>query len=93
MTEYHQHTFDPTADSVSDELVHAVAEFDDAEPTELTILANVVDPDALDALFQSRRNGPSRDTTGEVVFTYDDHPVEITFDGSIFIGAEESGDD
>lgn len=92
VTEYHQHNFDPTADSVSDELVHAVAEVDDIDPTELTILADVVDPDALDALFRSPPSTQPCDTTGQVVFTYDDHPVEITFDGSIFIGAEESGD-
>lgn len=92
-TGQYQHTFDPAVDSVSEELVYAVAELDDTEPTELAILADVVDPDALDSLFQSRSNGRPRDANGLVVFTYDSHLVEITADGSILISSDESSND
>lgn len=91
-TNLHQHTFDPATDSVSEELVYAVAEANDAEPTELAILSNVVDPDALDSVFRARSDGQGR-TTGQIVFTYEGHPVEITADGIITIGSGEAEDE
>lgn len=84
-TDPYQYTYDPLTDSVSEELIRAVAVLDDAAPTELAILADVIDPEALDALFQSRSDGVPRDTPGHVQFEYNDHHVQITTDGTITI--------
>lgn len=93
-TDSYEHTFDPGTDSVSEELVRAVAALNDADPTELAVLAEVLDPEALDALFQTRPDGHRRETNGRVVFEYHNHEIQITTDGTISIGSKQSnGDD
>ena len=67
-TVYHT-TFDPEEDAVSEEVVAAVATLTDADPGDLAVLADVIDPDALDALFQSRPDGIPRATDGRVFFS------------------------
>jgi hypothetical protein len=79
----HRTTFDPETDTVSEELVEAVAAFNDADPDELAILADFIDPDALDALFRPRPDGTLRNTNGRVRFEYDDAVVRIQTDGKI----------
>lgn len=94
VTDPYQHAFDPATDSVSEELVRAIAVLNDADPTELAILAEVIDPEALDALFQARPDGHLRKTDGQVVFEYNDHQIQITTDGTITIDSSQSnGDD
>ena len=78
-------TYDPRTDSVTEELVRAVATVHDLDPTELAPLANFVDPDALDALFAPRRNGVPRDGGGSVEFDYADLHVRVEEDGEITI--------
>ncbi|WP_168191255.1 HalOD1 output domain-containing protein [Haloprofundus sp. MHR1] len=89
-TTAYRHTFDWQTDSVSGELVKAVAALTNSEPTELPVLADSVDPDALDNLFRNRADGRPRDTDGRLVFDYDGHRVRITTDGTIAVDAAES---
>lgn len=79
----HRTTYDPNTDSISEELVQAVATINDADVAELPILADVIDPEALDELFQARSNGRIRDTRGNVVFHYEGHRIRVTADGVI----------
>lgn len=67
-----------TSGRTSEAVVMAVADAKDVEPTELRPLNDVVDPDALDTLFQ---NG----TTGELTFEYEGHHVVVTDDGGVFV--------
>lgn len=93
-TDPYQHTFNPVIDSVSEELIRAVAVFNNADPNELAILAEVIDPEALDSLFQSHPNGRLRETDGHVTFEYNDHQIQIVTDGTITIGSRQpEGDD
>ncbi|WP_227377189.1 HalOD1 output domain-containing protein [Haladaptatus halobius] len=71
----YQTEFDPLTDSVSEELIKAVATLNDADPAELALLAEFIDPEALDALFGPRPNDTPRDTDGRVVFDYDAYHV------------------
>jgi len=74
--------------SVSIAVVTAIARRRSVEPTELPPLYEAIDPDALDALFESTRRGGPRH--GRIEFTYDGHAVtvecrdglEITIDGT-----------
>ncbi|WP_227356126.1 HalOD1 output domain-containing protein [Haladaptatus salinisoli] len=75
--------FDPITDSVSEELVKTVATRNNADPTELAVLADFIDPDALDALFKPRVDGTPRETDGQVEFTYDSYHVTVDSGGTI----------
>lgn len=88
-----RHSFDPESDSVNAELVRAVAALDDTDPIELDVLADVIDPEALDDLFRHHVGGLPRDTDGEVRFEYNGHRVRITADGIIAIDPPESASD
>lgn len=85
---YHR-PFDPETDSVSQELIDAVATINNADPTEMEILAQFIDPDALDSLFQSRPEGSSRDVNGEIRFEYDTFTVIIDSDGIISLNRRD----
>lgn len=81
-------TTDPTTGlvtqtaSISDEVVLAVAEATDTDPTELEPLYDVVDPDALDQLFQPHLNGTQR-IGGRVIFSMDGCEVTIHANGDV----------
>lgn len=93
-TDPYQHTFNPATDSVSEELIRAVAVLNDADPTELAILSEVIDPEALDTLFQSHPDGRLRETDGRVTFEYNNHQIQIATDGLITLGSRQpEGDD
>ena len=77
--------FDPSTDSVSEELITAVATLNDADPTELALLSEFVDPEALDALFGPRDAGEPRETNGHVLFNYDTYHVRIDSNGQITV--------
>lgn len=91
--EIHQTTFDPETDSVSEELINAVATLNDATPDELAILAHFIDPDALDALFRPLSDGTRRDTEVRVSFTYDNYTVEVQQDGTITLHPSDEAND
>ncbi|SIR63511.1 hypothetical protein SAMN05421858_3033 [Haladaptatus litoreus] len=86
----YQTEFDPITDSVSEELVRAIATLNDADPTELALLWEFVDPEALDALFGPRAAGNPRETNGRVSFTYDAYHVRIDSSGQITFHQSES---
>lgn len=79
----YQATFDPQTDSVSEELIDAVATLKDADPTELPVLADYIDPDALNTLFQPREDGKPRDTDGCVHFEFDAYIIRIQTVGTM----------
>ena len=63
-------------ESVSTAVVRAVSAVEGREPCSLRPLTDVVDTDALDALFESRPNGQPR-TGGCLSFIYSDCRVSI----------------
>ena len=65
--------------SVSEVVVEAVAETTARDATDLEPLFEVVDPDALDALFTSRSPGRGRDPMG-ITFEYGGHRVTVERD-------------
>ena len=69
----HSTEFDPSTDSASEELIKAVATLDSVDPAKLPLLADFIDPEALDALFGPRENGIPRGTSGQVEFIYNAH--------------------
>lgn len=65
------------ADRLSSRVIEAVAAEQDRDPIALSPLYEVIDPDALDQLFQNG-HGP-----GSVAFVYEQHHVMITSDGDV----------
>jgi hypothetical protein len=68
--------------SLATAIVHHIATKHDAEPSTLDPLYEVVDPDALEALFAARNDGSPR-STGQVVFDYSGYEVTVTSKGDI----------
>lgn len=85
-TEIHRQ-FDPHTDSVVDEVLAAIAGVRDLEPTEAPPLAETVDPDALEELFDpvSREFA---DVAGYVVFTYEGLRVTVRSEGRIRVATD-----
>ncbi len=79
--------FDPSRDSISQQVVAAVATFYEVESTDLDPLYSVIDPDALDALFVPTRT--DRSLNGEVTFPYESVAVSVTADGTIRLSDPE----
>ena len=81
---------DPTMqiESPSMSVVEAVAQQSGVDATELPPLHDVVDPDALDALFRSTGRNPERDV--QVSFDYDRYTVTISgaTDGDVDVTVE-----
>ncbi|WP_458191072.1 HalOD1 output domain-containing protein [Haladaptatus sp. NG-WS-4] len=88
--ETYQTEFDPSTDSVSEELIKAVATLNDADPTELALLSEFVDPDALDALFGPRASETPRVPNGHVLFNYDAYHVKVDSSGQITVHQSNS---
>jgi hypothetical protein len=86
----HQTEFDPLTDNVSEELIKAVATLNDADPAELALLVEFIDPEALDALFRPRADNTPRDTDGRVMFEYDAYHVRIDSNGKISLHRTET---
>lgn len=73
--------------SVSFDVIAAVAEREgvdplDLEPPEYEALYDVINPEALDALFATRENGQQR-PTGRVEFPFCGYRVVVTSDGEV----------
>lgn len=78
-------------EQVSLAVVDAVAERLDVPPGDVEPpLNDVVDPDALDALFAPTSNGDPRTARGAVKFTYANQRVEVRADGTVYVGEGES---
>ncbi|WP_226481896.1 HalOD1 output domain-containing protein [Natrinema amylolyticum] len=86
---------DATAEkSLSFAVVAAVAEREgvdpvDLEPPEYEALYDVINPEALDALFATRENGRER-PTGRVEFPFCGYQVAVTSDGDVEVSDPES---
>ncbi|WP_227356102.1 HalOD1 output domain-containing protein [Haladaptatus salinisoli] len=87
----YQTEFDPTTDSVCEELITAVATLNDVDPTELALLSDFVDPEALDALFGPRATGNPREANGHILFNYDAYHVKVDSNGQITLHQPEFG--
>jgi len=62
--------------SVTVAVVQAVSSFENTNPTDLPPLREVLDPDALDALFATDGDGSS-DRDGEISFVFSDSHVTV----------------
>lgn len=72
-----------TADSVAETVLMTVADKEGITPTQLEpSLYDVIDPDALNALFAPTETGNSR-AAGYVVFAYCGYEITISSDGSV----------
>lgn len=60
---------------LSYKVVEAVAEKENVDERELELLSNAIDPDALDELFSTTRNGKTR--KGYVRFRYEGYEIEV----------------
>lgn len=80
-TDIHSTEFDPSTDSASEELIKTVATLNDVDPTELPLLADFIDPEALDALFSPRDDGTPRGVGGQVEFTMTRITLRSTAEG------------
>lgn len=74
---------DQRTDRLSSAVVEAVAEAERVDPVELTPLYTAVDPDALEALFQTQYQGREGPVHGEIRFTYQGYEVRVTADGEV----------
>ncbi|WP_126663922.1 HalOD1 output domain-containing protein [Haloterrigena salifodinae] len=73
-------TLDYHNDSLSLSVIEALADATDTDPVELEPLYHVVDPEALDQLFQG-----TTPATARVQFSYGEHTVEVRGDGTILV--------
>lgn len=73
------------APSVSMAVVEAVATVRGADPIDLTPLNDTIDPDALDALFESSRTRPGTGVQ-EISFRYGDREVTVRGTGELVVG-------
>lgn len=71
---------DCPTDSLSLSVIDALADELDTDPVELEPLYNVIDPEALDRLFQDGTPANVR-----LEFAYGDHRVEVRGDGTILV--------
>ena len=76
-------------ESVSTAVVRAVSAVDGREPHSLRPLADVIDPAALDSLFDPRYDGTPR-TGGRLSFVY--HDCCITIDNGEYLTLQLLGD-
>lgn len=75
-------TFDPEAEPASHAVVKAAAFVHNVEPTDLSPLGDVLDPDALDALVGS---GTTNEAPLEVSFTYESLEIQVICEGDIWL--------
>lgn len=76
---------DSSSHRFSEGVVQAVAGSEDVDPMQLQPLYDVIDLEALDALFQRTADGAPA-TTGSVRFAYAGKTVVVHSDGSIQVG-------
>lgn len=75
------------SESIAQKIVEAVAETEGVDPAELTpSLYEILDPDALNALFAPTNAGHPR-STGRVTFQYCGYDVTASSDGHVSVDA------
>lgn len=71
--------------SVSKRVIDTIAKAEAVDPIELDPLHTAIDPDALDSLFHSERNGSGETSgpSGEIRFRYHGYDVRVTAGGLV----------
>ena len=77
-----------TPRSLTNQILTAIAESTDQSVEDLGPLYDVIDPEALDALFAPRADGSPR-PVGEVSFQYAGYWVTVSSGGAVEIDSEE----
>jgi hypothetical protein len=72
-------------ESVTEAVVTTVSSATNAGKTDLRPLYTAIDPDALDAIFGSRRGGTPRAGDGTIAFEYEGHDVRVGSDGRVVV--------
>lgn len=81
-----------TGQPVSSKVVESVAALEEVDPVDLDErLNNVVDPDALDALFSGRGDESGSDRRASVTFSYCGYMVIVRGSGEVTIEATDGG--
>ena len=84
-TQTYHVTFDWNREEpISTAITHAIAEIEGEEPERIPSLSAVVNPDALDALFQPKLDGTPR-SNGHISFEFASYHVTVYNDGEIEI--------
>lgn len=73
-------------DTISSEVIFAVAKATGQDPVQMEPLNSVIDPDALDKLFQTSVGGSPR-TGGRVSFTMEGCEVTVRASGEVVVTA------
>lgn len=89
----HEVAFDPHRESFSERLVTAVAAVSGTEPTELPILANYLDPDALDTLIRSDTGSGGASADCSLSFRYHNYDVYVETEGRMYLSEHGSAGD
>jgi hypothetical protein len=79
---------DETSGLLTEKTVETIAETKGQSVYELKPLYNVIDPEALDALFAPRADGTSR-PVGEVSFHYEGYWVTVSSEGVVEIQPDD----
>lgn len=79
-------------ESLSFKVITAVAEREEIDPMELEppeyeALYDVINPEALDSLFEPRQNGTGR-AAGQVTFSFCGYDVDVTSDGEVTLSEQ-----
>lgn len=91
-TDTYRAEWDPaTEDDLGTRVVVAIAEISDLDHTDLTPLNEVIDPDALNAIFAPRKDGVDR-AGGRVQFSLSGHEVTVESSGRIVVDTPDERD-
>ncbi|WP_266081945.1 HalOD1 output domain-containing protein [Haladaptatus caseinilyticus] len=74
--------------SLANQILNAITEVDDRSVDDFEPLYEVIDPDALDALFAPQVDGSSR-AVGNISFQYAGYWVTVSSDGAVEIDPEK----
>ena len=78
-----------SGDSPSSAVVEAVAATTGAEPPEMSLLYDVIDPEALDRLVNRASHGPQGSGELTVSFTYEGCRVDVTSTGRVAVSVRD----
>lgn len=70
----------PQTLSASEAIVGRIATYEGVDPSELTPIFDVIDPDALDSFIEA---ADRRDTPAEIQFSYHGYTVTVSSDGCV----------
>ncbi|MFC6723749.1 HalOD1 output domain-containing protein [Halobium palmae] len=82
---------DPVTDSVSEHVVTTAGSIRGTGSSEMPVLANFIDPIALDELFQLPSNAPRERADGYVRFAYGECLVTVESDGCVRVDPAAGG--